>query len=104
MKRLNVFCNMYGKRLLVGRLAAADEGILFQYAESLLGSKLSLSPFKLPLQPGVFKDEHKTFDGLHGLFNDSLPDGWGLLCSWTGNSGPKVRASGTYHPLTGWPW
>lgn len=70
---------MYGKRLLVGRLAASEEGVLFQYAESFLNSKLALSPLKLPLAPGVFKDDRKTFDGLYGLFNDSLPDGWGLL-------------------------
>jgi serine/threonine-protein kinase HipA len=79
MKHMDVFCNMYGKRLLVGRLASVSGGILFQYAERFLDSGLLLSPFKLPLQPGVFEDERKTFDGLHGLFNDSLPDGWGLL-------------------------
>ena len=90
MKYMDVFCNMYGKRLLVGRLADADGGILFQYAESFLGSGLWLSPFKLPLQPGVFEDKHKTFGGLHGLFNDSLPDGWGLLLL-----DRKLKASGT---------
>jgi serine/threonine-protein kinase HipA len=37
----------------------------------------------------VFEDDRKTFDGLHGLFNDSLPDGWGLLLL-----GRKLKASG----------
>ena len=27
----------------------------------------------------MFEDEKRTFDGLFGLFNDSLPDGWGCL-------------------------
>jgi serine/threonine-protein kinase HipA len=79
MKRLDVFCAMYGKRLHIGRLADAGDGVLFQYAESFLASGLWLSPFKLPLHPGVFEAERKSFDGLHGVFNDSLPDGWGLL-------------------------
>ena len=70
MKHMDVFCNMYGKRLLVGRLASVSGGILFQYAERFLDSGLLLSPFKLPLQPGVFEDERKAFDGLHGVFND----------------------------------
>ena len=89
MKHMDVFCNMYGKRLLVGRIANVGGGILFQYAQGFLDSGLLLSPFKLPLQLGVFEDERKTFDGLHGLFNDSLPDGWGLLLL-----DRKLKASG----------
>jgi serine/threonine-protein kinase HipA len=79
MKALNVFCNMYGRRLEVGRLRDEAGEIVFQYAGDFLRSGLPLSPFKLPLQGGVFRDERRTFDGLYGLFNDSLPDGWGLM-------------------------
>ncbi|MEN8215064.1 MAG: HipA N-terminal domain-containing protein, partial [Pseudomonadota bacterium] len=28
---------------------------------------------------GVFIEKERVFSGLYGLFNDSLPDGWGLL-------------------------
>ena len=28
---------------------------------------------------GVFIEKEGIFSGLYGLFNDSLPDGWGLL-------------------------
>ena len=38
-----------------------------------------MSPFKLPLKVGVFEEKAHVFDGLFGLFNDSLPDGWGCL-------------------------
>lgn len=40
---------------------------------------IELSPLKLPLRPGVFQDVRHAFYGLHGLFNDSLPDDWGCL-------------------------
>lgn len=36
-----------------------------------------MSPFQLPLKTGVFTIPDMVFDGLYGVFNDSLPDGWG---------------------------
>jgi len=33
----------------------------------------------LPNKSGVFIEKEGIFSGLYGLFNDSLPDGWGLL-------------------------
>ncbi len=42
-------------------------------------SGVSLSPFKLPFRAGVISAPFDPFQGLHGLFADSLPDGWGLL-------------------------
>ena len=77
--RLHVFLNSYGARREVGMLSDENGRILFEYAPEFLDSKIELSPFKLPLRPGVFEDERRTFDGLFGLFNDSLPDGWGCL-------------------------
>ncbi|MEN8215288.1 MAG: type II toxin-antitoxin system HipA family toxin [Pseudomonadota bacterium] len=40
---------------------------------------LALSPFYLPNKPSVFIEKERVFAGLYGLFNDSLPDGWGVL-------------------------
>ena len=40
---------------------------------------LELSPFKLPLKTGVIESTDRTFDSMFGVFNDSLPDGWGRL-------------------------
>jgi len=77
--RLHVFLNSYGTRREVGMLSDENGRILFEYAPEFLESGIELSPFKLPLRPGVFEDEKRTFDGLFGLFNDSLPDGWGCL-------------------------
>lgn len=78
MIKLKVFFNAYQKKIFVGILEQRDT-ILFEYAPSFLKLGISLSPFMLPLQPGIFEDKKQTFDGLFGLFNDSLPDGWGCL-------------------------
>lgn len=78
MMQVNVFLNAYHKRRFVGKLALRDR-ILFEYAPEFLKTGIELSPFMLPLKAGIFEDKHQTFDGLFGLFNDSLPDGWGCL-------------------------
>lgn len=78
--KLRVYLNMYGKRYFVGLLEdTTDRRIFFEYAPEFIKTGIELSPFKLPLKSGVFEDEKRTFEGLFGLFNDSLPDGWGLL-------------------------
>jgi serine/threonine-protein kinase HipA len=65
--------------LPMGRLAFIDRRIFFEYTPEFLHSGLELSPFKLPLKPGIFTCKEHIFDGLFGVFNDSLPDGWGRL-------------------------
>jgi hypothetical protein len=44
-----------------------------------IASGIEISPIKLPLGVGVFTPSEMVFDGLYGVFNDSLPDGWGRL-------------------------
>jgi serine/threonine-protein kinase HipA len=56
-----------------------DRYVFFDYDASFIDRGLELSPFKLPLTPGVQRCDDRVFDGLFGLFNDSLPDGWGCL-------------------------
>lgn len=67
------------KRQKVGRLATQDRRILFEYDPAFLAGRLQLSPFQLPTRPGTLLGDPAIFDGLFGLFNDSLPDGWGRL-------------------------
>ncbi|MCH9740807.1 MAG: type II toxin-antitoxin system HipA family toxin [Epsilonproteobacteria bacterium] len=76
---VTVFLNLGSKKHKVGRLAYKNRNIYFEYEASFLKMGLELSPYKLPLQEGVFTCEERHFDGLWGLFNDSLPDGWGRL-------------------------
>ena len=77
--RLEVYLNARGERRFVGLLEERGGDILFEYDKRFLDSGIELSPFLLPLRPGVASDPKRTFDGLFGVFNDSLPDGWGLL-------------------------
>lgn len=63
----------------MGRLAINNRKIFFEYDAEFLKTKLELSPFKLPLRAGVIACEDNVFEGLFGIFNDSLPDGWGRL-------------------------
>lgn len=53
--------------------------VYFEYAPEFLSSPLWLSPFKLPPEPGLFEHKDRSFGPLFGLFDDSLPDGWGLM-------------------------
>ncbi len=63
----------------VGRLAMHQGRILFEYAAGFIERRLDISPFYLPLQSGVQVAKSHLFEGLPGVFNDSLPDGWGRL-------------------------
>ena len=63
----------------VGRVALRQRRILFEYDPAFIASGIDISPFRLPLRPGVFTSPDALFDGLYGVFNDSLPDGWGRL-------------------------
>lgn len=63
----------------VGRLAISNQTIYFEYELSFLGKGVEISPFHLPLKKGVIELPSRPFEGLAGVFNDSLPDGWGRL-------------------------
>ncbi len=64
----------------VGTLAETKDGLMaFEYAASWLQDGFSISPLSLPLEKGVFVAKSRPFDGAFGVFDDSLPDGWGRL-------------------------
>ena len=76
VKKLNVKYN--GK--IVGYLAELKNGsIAFQYDNEWLKNGFSISPISLPLSNKIYVNDKPTFNGLYGVFWDSLPDGWGEL-------------------------
>ncbi|MCD8292876.1 MAG: type II toxin-antitoxin system HipA family toxin [Prevotellaceae bacterium] len=76
IKQIEVTCHQRP----VGRLALTKEGLcVFQYSADWLHTAFSISPFELPLRSGVFIAKPRPFEGGFGVFDDSLPDGWGLL-------------------------
>ncbi|MCB9983627.1 MAG: type II toxin-antitoxin system HipA family toxin [Rhodospirillales bacterium] len=76
---LNVLLDFGEEPVNLGRLARRDGKIYFEYDAGFISRKLEISPFKLPLNPGLQVFEPNLFEGLPGVFNDSLPDGWGRL-------------------------
>lgn len=76
VKKLNVVYN--GKT--VGYLAELKNGsIAFQYDDEWIKNGFSISPISLPLSNKIYTSDKPTFNGLYGVFWDSLPDGWGEL-------------------------
>ena len=79
VERLKVSLMLGQKEREVGELAMLDGNIYFKYYPEFIQTSFQISPFKLPLKEGIFTEETRIFDGLFGVFNDSLPDGWGRL-------------------------
>lgn len=68
------------KDQLVGVLALTNnKKVAFSYDDMWLENGFSISPFSLPLEKKVFIPDKYHFDGLFGIFADSLPDAWGKL-------------------------
>jgi len=64
----------------VGTLAISqNKKVAFQYDDEWIESGFSISPFSLPLKKQVFVPHNYHFNGLFGVFADSLPDAWGNL-------------------------
>ena len=64
----------------VGTVALSNNGkTAFSYDDEWIESGFSISPFSLPLEKKVFTPKSKHFEGLFGIFADSLPDAWGRL-------------------------
>ncbi|VAX38156.1 Toxin HigB / Protein kinase domain of HipA [hydrothermal vent metagenome] len=76
---LNITLDFGNEPVPVGRLATKDRCIYFEYDAAFLKQNLNISPFNLPLKTGVQSFEPHLFEGLPGVFNDSLSDGWGRL-------------------------
>lgn len=80
MKKLNVILRRGPEQhVLIGQLADTDGRVFFEYDPNFLQNPLWLSPFKLPPESGLREHTDRAFGPIFGLFDDSLPDGWGLL-------------------------
>ncbi len=79
INRIKVSLLFDNKPQKVGDLIADAGKIYFKYDTDFLNSSLEISPFKLPLKEEIVSAKSIPFDGLFGVFNDSLPDGWGRL-------------------------
>jgi serine/threonine-protein kinase HipA len=81
MRKLNVFLKYNpSKPILVGTLVETnDKKFLFEYDSEYLENGYNISPFKLSFTSGLQANKNTYPREGFGVFDDSLPDGWGVL-------------------------
>jgi len=67
-------------RVPVGRLAWADHTAQLEWSREIIQRQLRVEgAICYKQEAGLLPARSRTFDGLHGFLNDSLPEGWGYL-------------------------
>jgi serine/threonine-protein kinase HipA len=77
--KIIVSLQFQAEEIAVGELVQEQKQIYFKYYPSFVQNGLDISPLKLKLSAIIQKANETPFDGLFGVFSDSLPDGWGRL-------------------------
>lgn len=76
IKKLNVM--LIGKPVGTLQMDPSIGCCVFEYDKSWLAEGFSISPTELPLQSGLFYADKDLMHGSFAIFEDSLPDGYGL--------------------------
>jgi serine/threonine-protein kinase HipA len=64
----------------IGTLLEAPRGlVVFEWDRDFLLTPIELSPLNFAKSPEVVEFKRDLFEGLPGLFADSVPDGWGKI-------------------------
>lgn len=79
IKKIIVSIDFGNEELQVGELIQEGKSIFFKYYTDFIKSGIEISPFYLQLSDKIFEAPAQPFEGLFGVFYDSLPDGWGRL-------------------------
>ena len=79
IKKIVVSIQFDAEVVEVGELVSNDRLIYFKYYPSFVKTGLEISPLKLKLNADINRANELPFEGLFGVFADSLPDGWGKL-------------------------
>src|ERR1035437_4047455 len=79
VKKIIVSIQLNEEEIELGELVSDGKLIHFKYYLSFIKRGIEISPFKLKLNDRLHTAEKIPFDGLFGVFADSLPDGWGKL-------------------------
>lgn len=77
MKVDQLIVNYRGRRVGILSLTPDDKLCAFEYDKEWLADGFSISPLELPLKIGLFIAKPQPFRGAFGIFEDSLPDGYG---------------------------
>lgn len=79
IQKITVSIDFGNEELQVGELIQEGKSIFFKYYTDFIKSGIEISPFYLQLDDKIFEAPAHPFEGLFGVFYDSLPDGWGRL-------------------------
>ena len=79
VKKIIVSIQFSKNEIELGELVSEGRDIYFKYYTDFITKGIEISPLKLKLNTGINKADAIPFDGLFGVFADSLPDGWGKL-------------------------
>jgi serine/threonine-protein kinase HipA len=79
VKKIVVSLQFNKNEMDVGELVSEGREIYFKYYTDFIKKGIEISPIKLKLNSEINKADAIPFDGLFGVFADSLPDGWGKL-------------------------
>lgn len=79
MIKLPESLNVYYHDMLIGTLSMTpgNHRCAFEYSQSWLADGFSISPLELPLKSGLMLPKTDYFYGNFGIFEDSMPDGYG---------------------------
>ncbi len=79
VEKLTVSISLGGQEIDLGELVSAERKIYFKYYPDFIDRGIQISPIRMRLSDKVLSADPNPFNGLFGVFNDSLPDGWGQL-------------------------
>lgn len=77
--KLDVYLKFSKQEERIGQLILDGRSILFKYSDAYLKTGKNLSPNHLKFGDIPQTTKEKAFNGLFGVFADSLPDAWGYL-------------------------
>lgn len=83
-KKIDVLIRFSTEDIPVGQLVQDGKAVLFKYHPNYLLQGFNISPKKIRFDDSIQATSFSPFQGLFGVFADSLPDAWGnlLLRRW----------------------
>ena len=79
IQNLQIYLNIEDLTIKVGEIAQLKKEYFFKFDEEFLNQNFEISPFKMKKSKELLQADFLPFEGIFGVFNDSLPDGWGRL-------------------------
>lgn len=77
MKNIQAVSVLYHGRKVGILSVGGNQNCQFEYDKEWLTNGFSISPLKLPLKSGLISADYHPFNGNFGVFEDSLPGGYG---------------------------